>query len=54
MELEQMINILTNNGLGIFCVVYIVFSQGKLLDKINTTLESINTRLTIIEENQKK
>lgn len=53
MEINEAVALITNNGIGIFCMIYIIVVQNKVLDRINTTLEKMDTRLTIIEENIK-
>lgn len=53
MEVNEAIQLITNNGIGIFCMIYIIVVQNKVLIKIDETLEKMNTRLTIIEEHLK-
>lgn len=47
--MEQLINLLTNNGIGIVCVAYLIYFQSTTMKTMLTTLENINDRLTSIE-----
>lgn len=47
--MEELINLLTNNGIGIVCVAYLIYFQSTTMKQILTTLENINTRLMSIE-----
>lgn len=53
MELQTIVDIIMNNGLGLGCVIYLIVFQNTTMKEMLTTLTSINTRLTIIEENLK-
>lgn len=55
--MEEIIQAISNYGVGIFCVAYIIYMQSttmkdmnNILTKMTETLNGINTRLTIIEE----
>jgi hypothetical protein len=50
----DIINLLTNNGIGIVCVGYLIYFQATTMKKMVETLESINERLTIIENQFQK
>lgn len=50
----DLINLLTNNGIGIVCVGYLIYFQATTMKKMVETLESINERLTIIENQFQK
>lgn len=53
----DIINLLTNNGIGIVCVGYLIYFQNSTMKEILSTLTGINTRLSIIEdrlENERK
>ena len=47
--MEDLINLLTNNGIGIVCVAYLIYFQSTTMKQILTTLENINNRLMSIE-----
>ena len=55
--MEEIIQAITNYGVGIFCVAYIIYMQNTtmkdmnvVLNKMTETLNGINTRLSIIED----
>lgn len=48
--MEELIQLITNNGLGVVCVAYLIYFQLTIMQKMLDTLASINTRLTVIEE----
>jgi len=54
---EELINLIANNGIGIVCVAYLIYFQSttmkdmnKTLTAMTMTLQSINDRLTNIED----
>ena len=47
--MEELINLITNNGIGIVCVAYLIYFQLTTMKEMLKTLGSINERLTIIE-----
>lgn len=49
--MPELINLITNNGIGIVCVAYLIYFQNTTMQKILDTLNTINIRLTIIEDN---
>ena len=42
-------NIIMNNGIGVACIVYFMWYNNTTMKELITTLNNINTRLTIIE-----
>lgn len=53
----DIVNLITNNGIGIVCVAYLIYFQNSTMKEILSTLTGINTRLSIIEdklENKRK
>ena len=53
----DVVNLITNNGIGIVCVAYLIYFQNSTMREILSTLIGINTRLSIIEdrlENKRK
>ena len=55
--MEEIIQAITNYGVGIFCVAYIIYMQNTtmkdmnvVLNRMTETLNGINTRLSIIED----
>lgn len=59
--MEDIINLIVNNGIGIVCVGYMIYDRltatkemNKVLLKMTETLNAVNTRLTIIEDKLEK
>lgn len=50
----DIINLITNNGIGIVCVAYLIYFQNSTMKEILSTLTGINTRLAIIEDRMEK
>lgn len=48
--MEEIVNIITNTGIGIVCVAYFIYFQNTTMKNMLETLSSINTRLSIIED----
>lgn len=56
-EIKTLIDIIVNNGIGIACVIYMIYFQlttmkemGITLNKMNTSLELLNDRMENLEE----
>lgn len=47
--MEEIINLVTNNGIGVACVIYLIYFQSTTMKEMLNTLNSINNRLTAIE-----
>lgn len=50
----DIVNLITNNGIGIVCVAYLIYFQNSTMKEILSTLTGINTRLAIIEDRIEK
>ena len=50
----DIVNLSTNNGIGIVCVAYLIYFQNSTMKEILSTLTGINTRLAIIEDRMEK
>ena len=50
----DIVNLITNNGIGIVCVAYLIYFQNSTMKEILSTLTGINTRLSIIEDRLEK
>lgn len=46
----DLVNLVTNNGIGVICVAYLIYFQNSTMKEILSTLTGINTRLAIIED----
>lgn len=58
---QSIIDLVINNGLGVVCVIYMIYFQmttmkemSQTIAKMNTSLELITDRLENIEDNIKK
>lgn len=47
--MEDIMNIIVNNGIGVVCVAYMIYFQNTTMKEMLSTLKSIDTRLTKIE-----
>ena len=50
MELKEIIDYIVNNGIGIVCVAYMIYNNHVTMTKMQDILNTMNTRLAIIEE----
>lgn len=48
--MNDLINLIVNNGIGAICVAYLIYFQSTTMKEMLNTLNSINTRLSIIED----
>ena len=48
--MEEIIGLISNYGIGVACVVYLIYFQNTTMKSMLDTLNGINTRLSIIEE----
>lgn len=48
--MQELINLITNNGIGIVCVAYLIYFQTTTMKEMLNALNSINNRLSIIED----
>jgi cell division protein FtsB len=53
--MEELINLITQNGIGVICVAFLIYfinttmkDNNKILDDIQKTLVAINTNLTTL------
>lgn len=53
--MEELINLITNNGIGVICVAFMIYfinttmkDNNKILDDIGKTLIEINSNLTTL------
>lgn len=47
--MKEIADIIVNNGIGIGCVVYLIYFQSTTMKEMLSTLTSINSRLSVIE-----
>lgn len=48
--MEEVVNMIMNNGLGVVCVAYLIYFQSTTMKEMLNALTGINTRLAVIEE----
>ena len=48
--MEEFINLIVNNGIGVVCVCYLMYFHSTTMKEMLNTLNSIDKRLTVIEE----
>ena len=48
--IEEIVNLFVNNGIRVACVIYLIYFQNTTMTKMLDALNSINTRLSVIEE----
>lgn len=49
MDIKALVELITNNGLSVCCVLYMIYFQNVTLQKILDTLGVMSTRLAKIE-----
>lgn len=47
--MEEMIKVISDNGISIVCVAYLIYFQSTTMRQILETLTNMNTRLVFIE-----
>lgn len=47
--MEDMVNMIVNNGLGVVCVAYMIYFQNTTMKEMLSALNNINVRLSTIE-----
>lgn len=47
--MQEIVELIVNNGLGVFCVAYLIYFQSTTMKEMLKTLDNINNRLTAIE-----
>lgn len=47
--MDEIAKVITENGIAIGCVMYLIYFQFTTMKEMLNTLSSINTRLAIIE-----
>ena len=52
--MNDLITLITNNGIGIVCVAYLIYFQSTTMKDMNETLSKISTNLSLINERLEK
>lgn len=48
--MQEIVELFINNGIGVACLVYFMWFNSTTLKEVTDALNSINTRLSIIEK----
>lgn len=48
--MQEIVDLMVNNGIGMVCMVYLIYFQSTTMKEMLNTLNGINTRLSIIED----
>ncbi len=48
--MTDLITLITNNGIGVVCVAYLIYFQATTMKTMQETLNAINNRLASIED----
>lgn len=49
--MEELVKLIVDNGIGVMCVAYLIYFQSTTMKDMTKALNSINTRLSVIEDN---
>ena len=52
--MSDIITLITNNGIGVVCVAYLIYFQATTMKDMNKTLTDISTNLIMINERLEK
>lgn len=52
--MEEIVQYISNYGLGVVCVAYMIYFQNTTMKEMLHTLGTINERLTLIEDKLEK
>ena len=48
--MQDIIQLITNNGIGIVCVAYLIYFQSTTMKSMESILNAIDKRLSVIED----
>ena len=51
MTVEQLVQLIVNNGSAVALLIYFIYKDNKFTDSINKSLNAINESLNIIKDN---
>ena len=51
MTIEQLVQLIVNNGTAVALLIYFIYKDNKFTDSINKSLNAINESLNIIKDN---
>ena len=50
MDLQQIIDLVVSNGIGVACIIYFMFRDYKFMNALQESLHSLNDSVTLIRE----
>lgn len=48
--MQDIIDLIVSNGIGVACIVYFMFRDYKFMDSMNRTLQALNESVQLIED----
>lgn len=48
--MNDIVTLIVNNGIGVVCVAYLIYFQATTMKEMNKTLNNINTRLEMMNQ----
>lgn len=48
--MSDLIQLIVNNGIGVVCVAYLIYFSATTMKEMNKTLNNINTRLEMMNQ----
>ena len=48
--MQDIIQLLTNNGIGVVCVAYLIYFQSTTMKSMESILSAVEQRLSVIED----
>ena len=49
-EIKTIVDIIVNNGIGVACVVYMIYFQATTMKEMNSTLNKMNNSLELVTD----
>lgn len=49
-ELKMIVDIIVNNGIGVACVIYMIYFQATTMKEMNQTLNKMNNSLELVTD----
>lgn len=49
-EIKALVDIIVNNGIGVACVIYMIYFQATTMKEMNATLNKMNDSLELVTD----
>lgn len=49
-EIKALVDIIVNNGIGVACVIYMIYFQATTMKQMNDTLNKMNNSLELVTD----